>query len=133
MFELADIANATGYFFDITLENLRGPNRKREWSHPRHVAIYLCHELTGHSLTAIGNYFGGRDHTTVIFAVRKIKRGELAGEVDAVRKIIATGSVARRVRVSVAEQREIQMQRLSRAWLFREAGFLPPLFQEYRT
>ena len=54
------------------ITDLESAKRKREFSHPRQVAMYLCRELTDSSLPKIGEYFGGRDHTTVLHAYDKI-------------------------------------------------------------
>jgi chromosomal replication initiator protein len=54
--------------------DLVSPRRNRRLVYARQVAMYLCRELTDHSLPAIAQRFGGRDHTTVLHAHRKIKR-----------------------------------------------------------
>lgn len=58
--------------YNIKLADIESAKRKREFSHPRQVAMYLCRELTDSSLPKIGEYFGGRDHTTVLHACEKI-------------------------------------------------------------
>jgi chromosomal replication initiator protein len=60
-------------FFSIPREDLLGPSRSRPLVLARQVAMYLCRELTPLSLPAIGQAFGGRDHTTVLHADRKIR------------------------------------------------------------
>lgn len=50
-----------------------GKSRSRNIVIPRQVAIYLCKELTDTSLQQIGNYFGGKDHTTVMHSFNKIR------------------------------------------------------------
>ena len=60
--------------FGISLQELVGQRRSRSVVYPRHVAMYLCRELTDSSLPKIGNRFGGRDHTTVINATSNITR-----------------------------------------------------------
>jgi chromosomal replication initiator protein len=60
--------------FAITLQELVGQRRSRAVVYPRHVAMYLCRELTDSSLPKIGQRFGGRDHTTVINATSNITR-----------------------------------------------------------
>jgi chromosomal replication initiator protein len=54
--------------------DLLSPRRNRRLVYARQVAMYLCRELTDHSLPAIAQQFGGRDHTTVLHAHRKIQR-----------------------------------------------------------
>lgn len=70
------IMAATAEYFDTTLEELRGPGKTRALAQSRQIAMYLCRELTDLSLPKIGQAFG-RDHTTVMYAEKKI-RGEMA-------------------------------------------------------
>ena len=60
--------------FGISLHELLGQRRTRTVVYPRHVAMYLCRELTDSSLPKIGGRFGGRDHTTVINATSNITK-----------------------------------------------------------
>jgi chromosomal replication initiator protein len=60
--------------FGISLQELVGQRRSRSVVYPRHVAMYLCRELTDSSLPRIGQHFGGRDHTTVINATSNITK-----------------------------------------------------------
>ena len=69
----ATIMAATGSYFGISLEDLCGSSRSRVLVTARQVAMYLCRELTDLSLPKIGQLFGGRDHTTVMHADRKIR------------------------------------------------------------
>ena len=58
--------------FGVTVKDLVG---ERRWvARPRQVAMYLCRDLTAHSLPVIGRHFGGRDHTTVMHAIRVVER-----------------------------------------------------------
>lgn len=59
-------------YFEMTIDDLCGESRRKTFVHPRHVAMYLCRELTDLSLPNIGREFGGRDHTTVMSAHRKV-------------------------------------------------------------
>ncbi len=72
----AMIMAATAEYFDTTVEELRGPGKTRALAQSRQIAMYLCRELTDLSLPKIGQAFG-RDHTTVMYAQRKIL-GEMA-------------------------------------------------------
>ncbi|WP_428962806.1 chromosomal replication initiator protein DnaA [Micromonospora fluostatini] len=65
---------ATADYFGVSLEDLRGHSRSRVLVNARQVAMYLCRELTDLSLPRIGQAFGGRDHTTVMHADRKIRQ-----------------------------------------------------------
>ena len=69
---LESIQKAVVDFFDLRLSDLRGNRRPRAISHPRQLAMYLCRDLTDSSLTEIAQSFGGKDHTTVLYACRKI-------------------------------------------------------------
>jgi chromosomal replication initiator protein len=75
-------------YFDVKLHDLKGPKRHRVVAHPRMVAMYLTRKLTNMSYPEIGSRFGGKDHSTVISAVRKIER--LCGEDPAVRSVVAS-------------------------------------------
>jgi len=68
---LRDIAIAAARFFTLTLTELRSASRRRAVVTARGVAIFLARQLTPKSLEQIGQYFGGRDHTTVMHALRK--------------------------------------------------------------
>jgi chromosomal replication initiator protein len=77
---MATIMAATAEYFETTIEELRGPGKTRALAQSRQIAMYLCRELTDLSLPKIGQGFG-RDHTTVMYAERKI-RGEMAERRD---------------------------------------------------
>ncbi|MGV0714606.1 chromosomal replication initiator protein DnaA [Mycolicibacterium sp. XJ662] len=72
----AAIMAATAEYFETTVEELRGPGKTRALAQSRQIAMYLCRELTDLSLPKIGQAFG-RDHTTVMYAEKKI-RAEMA-------------------------------------------------------
>lgn len=67
----------TASYFGLSIEDLCGPSRSRNLVTGRQIAMYLCRELTDLSLPKIGQQFGGRDHTTVMYANNRI-RDELA-------------------------------------------------------
>lgn len=67
------IMAATADYFGLTVEDLCGSSRGRQLVTARQIAMYLCRELTDLSLPKIGAQFGGRDHTTVMHADRKIR------------------------------------------------------------
>ncbi|WP_433330991.1 chromosomal replication initiator protein DnaA [Spirillospora sp. CA-294931] len=69
----AMIMAQTVEYFGTTIEDLCGPSRSRMLVTARQIAMYLCRELTDLSLPKIGQQFGGRDHTTVMHAERKIR------------------------------------------------------------
>lgn len=69
-----EIIRATADAFGFTVSEVEGPSRRQPLVLCRQVAMYLCRELTPLSLPKIGEHFGGRDHTTVIHSVDKVKR-----------------------------------------------------------
>ena len=70
----AVIMNQASGYFGISIDDLIGSSRSRTLVTARQIAMYLCRELTDLSLPAIGQSFGGRDHTTVMHAERKIRQ-----------------------------------------------------------
>lgn len=64
----------TAAYFGLSIEELTGPSRGRHLVMARQIAMYLCRELTPLSLPKIGGHFGNRDHTTVMYADRKINQ-----------------------------------------------------------
>jgi len=70
----ATIMAQTAAYFSLTLDDLCGTSRSRVLVNARQIAMYLCRELTELSLPKIGQTFGGRDHTTVMHADRKIRQ-----------------------------------------------------------
>jgi chromosomal replication initiator protein len=73
-----NIQKTVAEYYKIRLSDLHSKSRARQIARPRQVAMALAKDLTDHSLPEIGEAFGGRDHTTVLHACRKIK--ELAGK-----------------------------------------------------
>lgn len=66
------IMGKTADYFNITMDDLVSSSRVRDLAYARQMAMYLCREMTDLSLPKIGELFGGRDHTTVIHAYKKI-------------------------------------------------------------
>jgi chromosomal replication initiator protein len=67
------IMEVTATFFGVTMDDLCGNSREKDFVTARQMAMYLCRELTDLSLPKIGQQFGNRDHTTVMHADRKIR------------------------------------------------------------
>jgi chromosomal replication initiator protein len=67
------IAQRVGGYFEVELRQLKSRKRSRQAMLPRQVGMYLARQLTGLSLDQIGAYFGGRDHSTVLYACRKVE------------------------------------------------------------
>ncbi|MFB9567088.1 chromosomal replication initiator protein DnaA [Saccharopolyspora hordei] len=68
------IMAVTADYFGVTIDDLCGPGKTKALAQARQIAMYLCRELTDSSLPKIGQYFGGRDHTTVMYADKKIRK-----------------------------------------------------------
>jgi chromosomal replication initiator protein len=60
--------------FGVPVRDLMGKRRTKSIAFPRQVCMFLARKLTTHSLEEIGGYFGGRDHTTVMYAYDKIRK-----------------------------------------------------------
>ena len=71
---IENIQRTVSEYFKIRINDLTSRRRSRSVTRPRHFAMALAKELTKHSLPEIGAAFGGRDHTTVLYACRKIAR-----------------------------------------------------------
>jgi chromosomal replication initiator protein len=71
---IQDIQQEVCNYYRLRVEELKSKKRTKSVAFPRQIAMYLCRELTDHSLPKIGEDFGGRDHTTVIHAHEKISR-----------------------------------------------------------
>jgi chromosomal replication initiator protein len=71
---IRDIARATAKYFGLTLADLRSPSRRKAIVGARNTAVFLARRLTSHSFEQIGDYFGGRDHTTVLHGFRTTEK-----------------------------------------------------------
>ena len=69
---LESIVHAVAQHFDLNVDDLRGTRRQQQITQPRSIAMYLCRRITQASYPAIGSALGGKDHTTVIYACKKI-------------------------------------------------------------
>ena len=68
------IAESVAGFYNITMEDLLKQSRKKEFVKPRQIAMFLIRKELDNSFPSIGDFFGGRDHTTVMHAVEKVQR-----------------------------------------------------------
>ena len=89
-----DIQRIVCGYFGIRLADLKSRRRHRAVSFPRMVAMYICRQRLGTSYPELGERFGGKDHTTVISAVRKI--GGLVEAQDE-RVLSAVGAIERKL------------------------------------
>ncbi len=71
---MEDILTLVTEHFGVKLSDLQSKKRTNAIAYPRQVAMYLARQITRHSLEEIGGFFGGRDHSTVIYAVEKIQQ-----------------------------------------------------------
>jgi len=67
------ISRSVANFYNLPIVDLKSKSRTKKIATSRHVAMYLIHKITGTTLAEIGQYFGGRDHTSVIHGIRKIE------------------------------------------------------------
>jgi chromosomal replication initiator protein len=74
---MPDILRVTAKHFGVEVDDLRSKGRRQELVQARQVAMFLIREMTSHSYPEIGQFFGGRDHSTVMYAVQKV--GDQAG------------------------------------------------------
>lgn len=91
---IEDIQRRVCEHYSIRLADMHSPRRARPVARPRQLAMYLCKQLTTHSLPEIGRKFGGRDHTTIIHGVRKIEEllatdATLRADLESLKKAIA--------------------------------------------
>lgn len=74
----ADVIDAAANLFGVSIGDILGPRRHRHVVRARQVAMFVCRDLTDLSYPQLGTAFGGRHHTTVLDAVRKIEAGDAA-------------------------------------------------------
>ena len=91
--DIAQIQKAIIKYFNLKPTDLKSKNRSKKIVVPRQLAMYLCRKYTEESLPQIGKFFGGRDHSTVIHATRKIKHDieintKLYNDLKAIEKIL---------------------------------------------
>ena len=67
-----EIVRAVTERFGVKITDLQSRKRTNAVAYPRQIAMYLARKVTRHSLEEIGGFFGGRDHSTVLYAVEKI-------------------------------------------------------------
>ena len=72
--DIDDIKTITAEYFNISLTDLVSNKKRRFYSHPRQIAMYLARKYTRSSFKEIGASFGNKDHSTVIYAVRRIEK-----------------------------------------------------------
>ena len=71
---IEDIKHITAGYFNISVTDLISTKKKRFYSYPRQLAMYLSRKYTTLSFKDIGDSFGNKDHSTVIYAVRRIEK-----------------------------------------------------------
>lgn len=69
---IQNIQKAVADYYKITIDDLKGKKRSNKIAYPRQIAMYLCQLITEETVSHIGMEFGGRDHSTVIYASKKI-------------------------------------------------------------
>ena len=84
--DIEKIISTTASYFKISIQDIRSRRRPQSISLPRQIAMYLCREMTEFSLLKIGEEFGGKDHSTVIHAHRKIS-GDITKDDELLRSV----------------------------------------------
>ena len=74
------VKRAAMIVFEITKTDLESARRSSSIAYPRQIAMFLCRKMTTRSLPQIGRFFGNRDHTTVLYAVRKLEAQQATDE-----------------------------------------------------
>ena len=87
------IQKLTTDYFNISKRDLLSDKKIHKYSYPRHVAMYLSRELTGLSFQEIGRAFGNKDHSTIIYAVKRINKEmnqnkEIINDLNKLRKLL---------------------------------------------
>jgi chromosomal replication initiator protein len=88
-----DIQRKVAEFYNLRMSDMLSARRSRAVARPRQIAMYLSKQLTPRSLPEIGRRFGGRDHTTVMHAVKKIEElrstdSTLSEDIDLLRRML---------------------------------------------
>jgi chromosomal replication initiator protein len=88
-----EILKKTCDYYKIRQVDIISQNRQRAIARPRQMAMYLCKRLTTRSLPEIGKKFGGRDHTTILYGVRKIEElmqidSQIAEDAELLRRML---------------------------------------------
>jgi chromosomal replication initiator protein len=95
MISLNNIQKTVSEYYKIRISDMHSKRRTRHITRPRQIAMALSKELTNHSLPEIGDSFGGRDHTTVIHACKKVndlvkENSQLKGDYENLLKILSS-------------------------------------------
>ena len=69
-----DIQSVTSGYFNISMADLLSNKKKRLYSYPRQLAMFLCRKHLDISFKEIGRLFGNRDHSTILYAIKKIEK-----------------------------------------------------------
>ncbi len=90
---IEEIQRQVSDHYNIRLSDMIGPKRLRIYARPRQVAMYLCKQMTSRSLPEIGRRFGRRDHTTVMYGVKRIEElkvqdGQIAEDLELLRRTL---------------------------------------------
>ena len=112
MIRIADVQRVVAEHYAVPLEEILAPSgpgkNERRISIPRQVAMFLARDLTDHSTTTIGKRFGGRDHTTVLFACKQVerRRAKIGPTSQAVNVLMDKLDERRRITEACAELRD---------------------------
>ena len=90
---IESIQKAVADYYNVRVEDLKSTCRVKGFAHPRQVAMYLCRKYLKRSFPEIGSNFGGKDHTTVMHACKKVERvlmldTHLRNELELIEKLL---------------------------------------------
>jgi len=71
---MSDVVAKAADFFSVTKQEILGSNRSREFMIPRQIAMWFCKKKLKQSYQQIGNFFGGRDHSSIINSIKRVEQ-----------------------------------------------------------
>lgn len=119
--KVSDIRAAAALHFRVSEADIKGPSKRKELARARQVVCFLARELTAASLPMIGRELGDRDHTTVLWGCRKIKKlmganaEGMVAHVQNVRELVLSGNPRAALSTKNAEARRRAEARLAEA------------------
>lgn len=107
---VATIQETCCEFYGITRVDLVSARRTKAITYPRQVAMYLSKELTTHSMPSIGRLFGDRDHTTVLHAIRKVRKETM----ESIQSAMEIDNIMNLLHSALPQKQEDAMERLAK-------------------
>jgi len=126
----ADVLAAGSIYYELPVARFLTTSRKFVISHKRQTIMYVARKTTRLSLPDIGRRFGGRDHTTVLHAIRRVEERLAHPDPEVSVKLTAAVSAIATIAAEVASRRR---QRVTGYWLEHDDGPPPELLDAYLT